>query len=89
MASIDTAARDGAADVNQLKHFTRCGMGPCQGRMCGDVAAELLAQAHGVPRQSVGHWTGRPPLRPLPLARPRRYVQLFGHPHSGALRHYE
>jgi len=66
-ASIDAAARDGAADVNQLKHFTRCGMGPCQGRMCGDVAAELLARARSVPRQSVGYWTGRPPLRPLPL----------------------
>ena len=67
-ASIDAAARDGAADVNQLKHFTRCGMGPCQGRMCGDVAAELLAQARGVSRKAVGYWTGRPPLRPVPLA---------------------
>ena len=37
----------GARDVNQIKHFTRCGMGPCQGRMCGDVAAELLAQSVG------------------------------------------
>jgi thioredoxin reductase/bacterioferritin-associated ferredoxin len=66
-ASIDAAARDGAADVNQLKHFTRCGMGPCQGRMCEDAAAELLAQARGVARESVGFWTGRPPLRPVPL----------------------
>jgi thioredoxin reductase/bacterioferritin-associated ferredoxin len=66
-ATIDAAARDGALDVNQLKHFTRCGMGPCQGRMCGDVAAELLAQARGVSRESVGYWTGRPPLRPVPL----------------------
>ena len=66
-AGIDAAARDGALDVNQLKHFTRCGMGPCQGRMCGDVAGELLAQARGVPRAAVGYWTGRPPLRPIPL----------------------
>jgi bacterioferritin-associated ferredoxin len=65
---IDTAAGDGARDLNQLKHFTRCGMGPCQGRMCGDVAAELLAQSLKVPRHSVGYWTGRPPLRPVPLA---------------------
>jgi thioredoxin reductase/bacterioferritin-associated ferredoxin len=64
---IDAAARDGAHDLNQLKHFTRCGMGPCQGRMCGDVAAELLALARGVPREGVGFWTGRPPLRPMPL----------------------
>jgi thioredoxin reductase/bacterioferritin-associated ferredoxin len=64
---IDAAACDGAHDVNQLKHFTRCGMGPCQGRMCGDVAAELLALACNVSRETVGHWTGRPPLRPVPL----------------------
>ena len=67
-ADIGRAAQDGAADVNQLKHFTRCGMGPCQGRFCGDVAAELLAQHRGVPRETVGLWTARVPLRPVPLA---------------------
>ena len=66
-AEIDAAARDGAHDVNQLKQFTRCGMGPCQGRMCGDVTAELLALARNTPRETVGYWTGRPPLRPFPL----------------------
>ncbi len=65
---IEEAADSGATEVNQLKHFTRCGMGPCQGRMCGDVAAELLAQKLGVPREAVGQWTARPPLRPVPLA---------------------
>lgn len=64
---IDAAFDDGARDVNQLKHFTRCGMGPCQGRMCGDVAAELLALRVGA-RQAVGYWTARPPLRPVALA---------------------
>ena len=67
-AGIENAAAAGARDVNQMKHFTRCGMGPCQGRMCGDVAAELLAQSRKVARQTVGYWTGRPPLRPVPLA---------------------
>ena len=65
-AEIDEAYDAGARDVNQLKHFTRCGMGPCQGRMCGDIAAELLAQRVGS-RPAVGHWTGRPPLRPVAL----------------------
>jgi thioredoxin reductase/bacterioferritin-associated ferredoxin len=65
---IKQAARDGAQDINQLKHFTRCGMGPCQGRMCGEVAAELLADAMGVTRDQLGYWTGRPPLRPVSLS---------------------
>jgi NAD(P)H-nitrite reductase large subunit len=65
---IENAAAAGALDVNQMKHFTRCGMGPCQGRMCGDVAAELFAQSRKVQRDTVGYWTGRPPLRPVPLS---------------------
>jgi thioredoxin reductase/bacterioferritin-associated ferredoxin len=66
-AEIDAAVEAGAADVNQLKHFTRCGMGPCQGRMCGDVVAELVGGRVGG-REAAGFWTGRPPLRPVPLA---------------------
>lgn len=76
-AEIDAACDAGARDVNQLKHFTRCGMGPCQGRSCGEAAAELLALrlvADGaVPdvdagRRRAGQWTGRVPLRPVPLS---------------------
>lgn len=63
-AEIDAAFEAGARDVNQMKQFTRCGMGPCQGRMCGDVAAELLAARVGA-REAVGAFTLRPPLRPV------------------------
>jgi NADPH-dependent 2,4-dienoyl-CoA reductase/sulfur reductase-like enzyme len=64
---IEAAYAAGAKDGNQLKAFTRCGMGPCQGRMCGDVAAELLATEIG-DREAVGFFTSRPPLRPVPFA---------------------
>ena len=68
---IENAVARGAVEVNQLKHFTRCGMGPCQGRICGDVVAELLAgRIAGDPdegRRTVGQWTGRVPLRPVPM----------------------
>ncbi len=65
-AELDAAIADGAADVNQLKAWTRCGMGPCQGRVCGDIVGALLAQATGrhAPERP---FTGRPPFRPLPL----------------------
>jgi thioredoxin reductase/bacterioferritin-associated ferredoxin len=66
-AEIDAAARDGARDMNQLKAWTRCGMGPCQGRSCGDVAAALLA-LHVGSREAAGCFTGRAPLRPVSLA---------------------
>ena len=76
-AEIDAGYDAGARDVNQLKHFTRCGMGPCQGRSCGEAAAELLALrlvADGAVRdvdagrRRAGQWTGRTPLRPVPLS---------------------
>lgn len=66
-AEIDDAARNGACDMNQLKAWTRCGMGPCQGRTCGDVAGALMAQ-HTGSRESAGFFTGRAPLRPVSLA---------------------
>ncbi|MGV1767369.1 NAD(P)/FAD-dependent oxidoreductase [Rhizobium rhizogenes] len=64
---IDLAFADGARSANQFKAWTRCGMGPCQGRICGDIASALLAQATGQHPRS-GMFTGRTPFRPLPLA---------------------
>jgi bacterioferritin-associated ferredoxin len=63
-AAIDAAITGGARDLNQLKQWTRCGMGPCQGRMCGEAAAALLAP-HVGGCERVAPWTGRPPLRPV------------------------
>lgn len=65
---IDAAIADGARDLNQLKAWTRCGMGPCQGRMCGETAASLLAAQVGG-REMAGTWTPRVPLRPVRLDR--------------------
>ena len=65
-AEIDAACDAGAHDMNQLKAWTRCGMGPCQGRTCGDVAAELLAaRVHGGLREPAGCLSARTPLRPM------------------------
>jgi len=65
-AEIDAAAHEGARNLNQLKAWTRCGMGPCQGRTCGDVAGALLAK-HVGSIEDVGYFTGRAPLRPISL----------------------
>ena len=65
-AEVERAIAAGADEVNQLKAWTRCGMGPCQGRMCGETVAALVAAASGS-RAAAGFWTGRAPLRPVPL----------------------
>ena len=65
-AEIEAAIAVGAREINQLKQFTRCGMGPCQGRMCGETAAALLAR-HVGGRIAAGRFNARLPLRPVPL----------------------
>ncbi|WP_168197546.1 NAD(P)/FAD-dependent oxidoreductase [Brenneria corticis] len=65
---IRAAAKIGCGGANQLKAFTRCGMGPCQGRMCGQNAARLLADAQGSAMAEVGYQRARFPLKPITLA---------------------
>lgn len=55
----------GCPGPNQAKAFTRCGMGPCQGRMCGLAASAILAAAAGRPTAEAGHMRIRPPIKPI------------------------
>lgn len=65
--AVRTAVRAGATHLNDLKAWTRVGMGRCQGRICGPIVAQIVAQEANVPLASVGDFTARPPLKPLPL----------------------
>ncbi|HEX4235774.1 MAG TPA: (2Fe-2S)-binding protein, partial [Caldimonas sp.] len=67
-AALRQAARDHAAvDINRVKALTRIGMGRCQGRVCGEVAAELLARACGSDLERVGRLRSQPPVKPIPI----------------------
>ena len=57
----------GCIGPNQLKGFSRCGMGPCQGRLCGLTISEMIAQSRDVPVAEVGALRLRPPVKPLML----------------------
>jgi len=57
----------GAIGPNQMKSFLRCGMGPCQGRLCGLTVAELIADVRGVSMAEVGYYRLRPPVKPISL----------------------
>jgi NADPH-dependent 2,4-dienoyl-CoA reductase/sulfur reductase-like enzyme len=57
----------GCQGPNQMKAFSRCGMGPCQGRLCGLTVTELMAQGRGVSPQEVGYYRIRPPIKPVTL----------------------
>lgn len=67
-ATAAAAIDAGATTLVELKAATRCGMGPCGGRMCGEAAAMLMAERTGRPRAAIPPATARPPLRPVPIA---------------------
>jgi NADPH-dependent 2,4-dienoyl-CoA reductase/sulfur reductase-like enzyme len=60
-------ARLGCQGPNQTKFFSRCGMGPCQGRICGIAVTQILAKALDKPPAQVGAYRIRAPLKPVPL----------------------
>lgn len=64
---VDTVAL-GCPGPNQMKSFLRCGMGPCQGRLCGLTVTELIAEARGVSPQEIGYYRLRPPVKPITIA---------------------
>ena len=66
-ALLKAALEAGPAGPNQLKAFTRCGMGPCQGRLCGTHVSRLMASEQGRDMDEVGYYRIRPPLTSITL----------------------
>jgi NADPH-dependent 2,4-dienoyl-CoA reductase/sulfur reductase-like enzyme len=61
------AVRDGAVHVDEVRAWSRAGMGRCQGRMCGTALAHLIARTTGTSVASAGVFTPRPPIKPVSL----------------------
>ncbi|MGG5809059.1 FAD-dependent oxidoreductase [Falsiroseomonas sp. CW058] len=57
----------GCLGANQTKAFTRAGMGPCQGRICGPAVHGVIAAARGVDPAAVDPFRTRFPTKPLTL----------------------
>ncbi len=66
--AVREAVRLGCSGPNQAKSFLRCGMGPCQGRLCGPTVTEVIAAERGVSPAEVGYYRLRPPVKPITLA---------------------
>jgi bacterioferritin-associated ferredoxin len=66
-STIVDLARDGCAGPNQMKAYTRCGMGPCQGRLCGLTVTEIIAREQQRTPADVGYYRLRTPAKPVTL----------------------
>ena len=64
---IKNAVNNGAKNLNQIKSWTRFGMGPCQGRTCQYSVAKVASEQLKCNVKDLGYLTGRTPLRPFPL----------------------
>jgi NADPH-dependent 2,4-dienoyl-CoA reductase/sulfur reductase-like enzyme len=67
VADVLAALGTGIDGPNRVKAMTRCGMGPCQGRICANPLTRLIAAETGWSPDTVGALRIRPPLKPVLL----------------------
>jgi bacterioferritin-associated ferredoxin len=74
---IRKALESGLMNPNQVKAQTRCGMGPCQGRMCGLSVSEIIVNYGKVNIPNVDYFRIRPPVKPITMEQLSK-IQLVG-----------
>ncbi|KFC71706.1 putative Pyridine nucleotide-disulfide oxidoreductase family protein [Bosea sp. LC85] len=58
----------GPVEVNRVKAMTRCGMGRCQGRVCGPALQEIVAGERAIAGADAGRLRAQAPVKPIALA---------------------
>ncbi|MEJ8766512.1 (2Fe-2S)-binding protein [Oceanobacillus sp. HCA-5259] len=64
---IEEAIENGARTFNDIKRLTRCGMGPCQSKICSDLVLDIIYQKTGKEFSTISLPRMRPPLVPVKL----------------------
>lgn len=65
LAEVKEAISFGAQSITDIKNITRSGMGNCQGRTCGSILSQILAQ-ESQRSPAEGHYLQvRPPVHPI------------------------
>lgn len=66
-AEIKEAIQLGLTTLNEIKRFTRAGMGLCQGKTCRHLMMNILSRETNQPLSELIPSTYRPPVRPVSL----------------------
>ncbi|MBQ6395200.1 MAG: (2Fe-2S)-binding protein [Atopobiaceae bacterium] len=64
---IRKAIHEGMYTMTELRRWTRCGMGLCQGRTCGRIIKGILASELGCRVSDLEDYTPRGPARPVSM----------------------
>jgi hypothetical protein len=68
VGALQAAVDEGARSPDELKRWTRCGMGECQWRRCGVPVMRWLSGVLEVPIGQLPLPRARPPVRPVQVA---------------------
>jgi sarcosine oxidase subunit alpha len=64
---LEQAVAEGFDEIEMLKRYSTVNMGPCQGKVCGQTAAEICGRLTCRDLAAVGTTTSRPPATPVEL----------------------
>ena len=64
---IEEVIRLGAINFNDIKRLTRCGMGPCQSKICANLVAKIIHDNTGRPYHEIPLPRLRAPISPIKL----------------------
>ncbi|MBT2217549.1 (2Fe-2S)-binding protein [Virgibacillus dakarensis] len=79
LAEIETAIKSGAHTFDDIKRLTRCGMGPCQAKVCTNLVRQIISESLDKPLSDI-----RPPKMRMPL-KPTRISALVGNEESSSV----
>lgn len=60
---IESAIQLGAHTFDDIKRLTRCGMGPCQSKICLNLVRSIISQALNQPLSDIGPSRMRMPIK--------------------------
>lgn len=62
LKEIRDLIKKGYTDIEEIKRITRCGMGPCQGKNCGQLILKEISKFTGTPVEELSMQRHRPPF---------------------------
>jgi NAD(P)H-nitrite reductase large subunit len=64
---IEEAIDLGFRTTEEIKRYTRAGMGPCQGRTCRFLVAQIISRKTGEKIEKISPFRFRPPVKSFEL----------------------